>query len=1350
MKKLIKKLLILTVILAMVVTAMPFTETVFKDLLSYKVFAIDEEDEEESNYFDYGDYYCHKEEDNSVTILKYKGSTAEIVIPSEINGYPVVYINQYAFSPSSYTNDYGVSIEENPGCKNIISVTIPSTVKELGRRVFYKCENLENIVFSEGLECIAEGAFKQCEKLSYIDLPSTLEIIEEDAFAQTAIEELIIKDNPDSPFYMGQGMFYDSAIKKVIVKRNDVDLFHNVFTKSSVEEVIFEGSVEEFHNKALPNKDNTVKSIVFKASFPPETIELLTTTFGYYYHENHEDGSIRFDKTASNSGYTDIIFVPGMGEYVLNENSDAIVTKYTGYESEIFIPEEINGHKIVEIADGAFANYNVVSPETGETVYIEKVSIPSTVKKIGVSSFEGNTKLTEIEILGAEEIGFAAFKGCTALATADISSTVKYIEAYAFNGCSALTAFTAKGVERIGIMAFKDCKKLSEVTLSESMSDIGASAFINCTALKTFVIPEGIKILKEKIFSGCKNLSKVTLPSTVEAVEGYVFENCTNLKMVENTKYITKLSPFSFYSCGINFFDFSPDIKEIPGYCFSKTGFVDLVIPSTVETVSKNAFSHLTSLDNLVISEGVKNLEYGAFSQSGGYTLTLPSNLEVIQPHVFSYATIDNLVIPEGVKHLMSYAFHSCKIKNLTIPESLEVLEYGAFDYATVSTLNFNAIRCETYGSTFSQTINHLGIRGVSKLNIGDNVEIIPGYLCEESNIRELVIPEGVKKIGYGAFRDTFESYLTSVTLPSTVEVIEGYAFYNAKNLKEFTIPESVTEFSANAINGCSGIETVYINAINCEFTDLTVASNKIEQSPFYDNYYFKNLKKIVLGDKVKQIPNNLLSCITREIECVIPETVKDIGDYAFYSYRKLTEFNFHEGLESIGEYSFANCVDLTSVELPETLKIIDNFAFLNCQSIESITLPDSVIYLGEGVFTDCSGLKSFVFGDAVNTVPAGLFEGCESLENVYVSDSVVRIDERAFYQCKSLKSVRMSSNVDYIPREAFYYCSALTEFTWDAESKLIGRLAFAYCNQLVNFDFINVEKLYVNSFLNSGVNVVQLGENENEETRTPLTTVEVQSFMDCENLETVGIGGNVTTIKKQAFADCTNLEIAVIADSVTEIADDAFDGCDKLTIYCSENSYAHTYAQTQGIRVSTLVIAPIPNQTYTGFEIKPEISVSASGDTLDKNIDFSVSYANNINVGNADVTVKGKGDFRMFASKAKFTIVTKNISAVTVSPIADQPYTGSAITPDLTVTDGLKVLSEGKDYTVTFSNNVNEGTATAKITGIGNYSGTATTNFQISKEAEEPAEPSFFEKVFSAVISFFARIIAFLISIFM
>ena len=562
-------------------------------------------------------------------------------------------------------------------------------------------------------------------------------------------------------------------------------------------------------------------------------------------------------------------------------------------------------------------------------------------------------------------------------------------------------------------------------------------------------------------------------------------------------------------------------------------------------------------------------------------------------------------------------------------------------------------------------------------------------------SLKDLVLPESLQIIEEYAF-DSCKS-LNELVLPESIQSIGYYAFADGA-FTSLTFPEGLQTLSGKAFAGCKNVTEINFYSANCKFTDLTSSNiSSLYYSPFYG---LSNLKTINLSGNIKELPAYLFCGIDSIDEIVLPSTVTDVGVWAF-AFSSITSFKGSDNLESIEE-----------------------FAFYGCKNLESVDIGNNIMLIGSGAFT-----------------------GCDKLTEIYIPDTVTNIEMDAFKNCSALHTVRMSPNVDYIPREAFYNCKELSTFTWDAESKLVGRLAFGNCVKLTDFDFMNVEKLYVNSFLGSGVNVVQLGETENESSRTPLTTVEVQSFMDCDNLATLGIGGNVTTIKTQAFANCENLETAVISDSVTEIAEDAFDGCDKLTIYCSGNSYAHTYAQTQGIRVSTFVIAPIPNQTYTGFEIKPEISVSASGDKLAENVDFGVTYANNINVGNADVTVKGKGDFRMFASKAKFTIVTKNISAVTVAPIADQPYTGTAVTPEITVTDGIKVLHEGTDYTVTYANNVNEGTATATITGIGNYSGTATTNFQISKDAEEPG---FFAKIFSSISSFFARVISFFASIFM
>ena len=108
-------------------------------------------------------------------------------------------------------------------------------------------------------------------------------------------------------------------------------------------------------------------------------------------------------------------------------------------------------------------------------------------------------------------------------------------------------------------------------------------------------------------------------------------------------------------------------------------------------------------------------------------------------------------------------------------------------------------------------------------------------------------------------------------------------------------------------------------------------------------------------------------------------------------------------------------------------------------------------------------------------------------------------------------------------------------------------------------------------------------------------------------------------------------------------------------------------------------------------------------------------------NVGSYNVVVKGKGNYSGTVS-ATFTINAANIGDATIAGIAEQTFTGSAITPALTVTltfgETQTELEQGKDYTVSYSNNVNVGQATATITGKGNYTGTRTANFNITAKA--------------------------------
>lgn len=175
---------------------------------------------------------------------------------------------------------------------------------------------------------------------------------------------------------------------------------------------------------------------------------------------------------------------------------------------------------------------------------------------------------------------------------------------------------------------------------------------------------------------------------------------------------------------------------------------------------------------------------------------------------------------------------------------------------------------------------------------------------------------------------------------------------------------------------------------------------------------------------------------------------------------------------------------------------------------------------------------------------------------------------------------------------------------------------------------------------------------------------------------------------------------------------------------------YSGTLSQTYTIVASDLSACTpsattLPDYTYTGKEIKPDISgitiTNTAGTVLKQDVDYKVQgYKNNINIADksdADaptVMIVGIGNYSGTIN-LKFSIVTKSISDnVTVEAIPDQMYTGDKITPSLSLMYGDVVLKENTDYTLTYSNNVNPGRATIAIEGIGAYSGTLTARFNI------------------------------------
>ena len=133
----------------------------------------------------------------------------------------------------------------------------------------------------------------------------------------------------------------------------------------------------------------------------------------------------------------------------------------------------------------------------------------------------------------------------------------------------------------------------------------------------------------------------------------------------------------------------------------------------------------------------------------------------------------------------------------------------------------------------------------------------------------------------------------------------------------------------------------------------------------------------------------------------------------------------------------------------------------------------------------------------------------------------------------------------------------------------------------------------------------------------------------------------------------------------------------------------------------------------YDGTYKKPAATVTFGGKVLQAGKDYTISYRNNLNVGVTTVIATGMGDYTGYTSK-NFTITKRAMTGGTVSVASSVSFTGSNITPSVTVKVAGRTLTSGTDYTVSYSNNKNVGTSNVYVYGKGNYSGSLSAKFDI------------------------------------
>lgn len=189
----------------------------------------------------------------------------------------------------------------------------------------------------------------------------------------------------------------------------------------------------------------------------------------------------------------------------------------------------------------------------------------------------------------------------------------------------------------------------------------------------------------------------------------------------------------------------------------------------------------------------------------------------------------------------------------------------------------------------------------------------------------------------------------------------------------------------------------------------------------------------------------------------VIPEIVSDghdeytvvgIGEYSF-SNNYITHLELPNTIEQIGNYAFDRCSKLQTVTLSDSLRVIGNYAFSWCSALQYINLPFSITDIGSGAFLSCYGLKQVIIPNKIENIGSYAFWNCTSLEDVIIPNSLMIINMETFAHCKRLKSVFLPNGILYVGERAFMDCQNLTTLYYEDYPAIVKTNAFQNCNRL-------------------------------------------------------------------------------------------------------------------------------------------------------------------------------------------------------------------------------------------------------------------------------------------------------------
>lgn len=441
------------------------------------------------------------------------------------------------------------------------------------------------------------------------------------------------------------------------------------------------------------------------------------------------------------------------------------------------------------------------------------------------------------------------------------------------------------------------------VSVPDTVSTIGQGAFEENSNIELVVVPNSVKSIEPYAFWGCSSLDTVVLGKGLSEISGYAFANCTGLKQISIPSNVTSIGVQAFVDC---------------------VNLTDITIPPETTDINETAFDGCYRL----------TIHYEKGSAAEKYAESFYERQKEMPEYedVPDYGVsdlINDIISPEPPTETEAPA-------ETPAPTQEPAAETGPVLGSTQIVGNravvmFNNTQVNVYGaeppegteapvSPADGTEDGAGNSEIIKYTVVDNKIVADQAYYRNTELGDVALADGITEVGQFSFA---RSSMTSVSLPQGVEKIGYGAFYHCDRLEEVTLPDSI----------------------------MCVEPKAFSRSLWVDNFLKGETDAADTQKGDFLISGGVLAAYRgNQPEVKVPEGVRVIAGEVFQGHEEIESVSLPDSLLVVGEGAFEGCSQLAEISFGKNVREIKDRAFLG-NSIREIPLPASVEKLGLQAF---------------------------------------------------------------------------------------------------------------------------------------------------------------------------------------------------------------------------------------------------------------------------------------------------------------------------------------------------------------------------------------------------------------